>query len=175
MIEKHIPASRIALNPVVVDDSKRGEPTRCPLDEHALLARLAVIRSRPASQPKKTWETCNQHFTCPNGEECWYLSEDFHNEENAGIHNKDPVPEDFVKIWNEYIGKRDLKIRNQTLDDVVSGIQGLNRTKPYLNSNDKFAMNGRMEVMSLVESLRTWKAHPVKKRKEMEFLEDVVR
>ncbi len=38
--ERQIPESRIALNPVVVDDSKRGEPTRCPLDEHALVERL---------------------------------------------------------------------------------------------------------------------------------------
>ena len=41
-------------------------------------------RSRPAPPPK-TWESCMEHVTCPNGEECWYLSEDFHNEEKAAI------------------------------------------------------------------------------------------
>ena len=39
-----------------------------------------TIRSRPhASTPQKTWESCHEHFACPNGEECWYLSEDYHN------------------------------------------------------------------------------------------------
>jgi len=39
-----------------------------------------TIRSRPhASTPQKTWELCHERFTCPNGEECWYLSEDYHN------------------------------------------------------------------------------------------------
>jgi len=38
--------------------------------------------------PKKTWEDCRQHFTCPNGEECWYLSDDYHNDEKVTIHNE---------------------------------------------------------------------------------------
>lgn len=41
MTERHIPESRIALNPVVIDDSKREAANRKdPLDEHALIARL---------------------------------------------------------------------------------------------------------------------------------------
>ena len=40
MTERHIPESRIALNPVVIDDSKREVPHPKPLDEHALLTRL---------------------------------------------------------------------------------------------------------------------------------------
>ena len=57
-------------------------------------------RSRPAPSPK-TWESCMEHVTCPNGEECWYLSEDFHNEEKAAIA---------------------VKARNQTLNDVRAAL-----------------------------------------------------
>ena len=57
-------------------------------------------RSRPAPPPK-TWESCMEHVTCPNGEECWYLSEDFHNEEKAAIA---------------------VKARNQTLNDVRAAL-----------------------------------------------------
>lgn len=39
--DRHIPESHIAINPVVIDDSKRGyTPTPRPLDEHSLITRL---------------------------------------------------------------------------------------------------------------------------------------
>jgi hypothetical protein len=38
--------------------------------------------------PRKTWENCRQHVTCPDGEDCWYLSDDYHNDEKATIHNE---------------------------------------------------------------------------------------
>lgn len=41
MTERTIPKSRIALNPIVIDDSKRQSTEHhCPLDEHALVERL---------------------------------------------------------------------------------------------------------------------------------------
>jgi hypothetical protein len=43
-------------------------------------------RSNPATQPARTWENCVHHFTCPDGEECWYLSEDcYANQHHAAI------------------------------------------------------------------------------------------
>ena len=59
----------------------------------------ALVAPTTISPAKKTWETCNRHFTCPNGEECWYLSEDFHNEEKAAIRNQTI---DEFKKWNPF-------------------------------------------------------------------------
>ena len=54
-----------------------------------------TIRSRPhASTPQKTWESCHEHFTCPNGEECWYLSEDYHKDQINAIRKR--VLDEFV-------------------------------------------------------------------------------
>jgi len=42
------------------------------------------VRSRPhTSTPLKTWESCYEKFTCPNGEDCWYLSEDYHKDNDT--------------------------------------------------------------------------------------------
>ena len=37
-----------------------------------------VNSSRPLPTAPRTWETCGKHFTCPDGEECWYGSEDYY-------------------------------------------------------------------------------------------------
>ena len=45
------------------------------------------IRSRPHTSTPKTWESCHEHFMCPTGEECWYLSEDYHKDQITAIRN----------------------------------------------------------------------------------------
>jgi hypothetical protein len=40
---------------------------------------ISDTRSRPAPSPeKRTYQSCNMHFSCPDGEECWYWSEDYY-------------------------------------------------------------------------------------------------
>lgn len=38
---------------------------------------------------KLTWEKCNLHFGCDEGEECWFSSEDYYNDCGKGSVNHD--------------------------------------------------------------------------------------
>jgi hypothetical protein len=43
------------------------------------------MKFQPVLEECKTndrkWETCNIRFTCPEGEDCWFASEEYYKEE----------------------------------------------------------------------------------------------
>ena len=85
-----------------------------------------TIRSRPhASTPQKTWESCHEHFTCPNGEECWYLSEDYHKDQINAIRKR-----------------------------VLKDIGGYLSSNSFFMHTGKQAMVGLVDLVEYLESLR---------------------
>ena len=62
-------------------DTWLGEHGIDDLQRMQIYSRLTLDPSRPHTSTPKTWESCHEHFMCPTGEECWYLSEDYHKDQ----------------------------------------------------------------------------------------------
>ena len=54
-------------------------------------------RTRPAPAPDiLTYEKCGKKYSCPDGEECWYLSQDYHWDCGQGAAKISKVREDIA-------------------------------------------------------------------------------
>jgi len=63
-----------------------------------LRCRIESWKGRPDMKSYRTYETCHKHFSCPDGEECWYLSADYYWDCGNGA----------SRLFDEYIrGKND--------------------------------------------------------------------
>jgi hypothetical protein len=82
-------------------------PAPPPCSNPELCSLLNEAKHRPATG-SKTWEACHEHFTCPNGEECWYLGADYNELQKEIGESMDYI--DWDSIEAVYIRMREKKV-----------------------------------------------------------------
>ena len=94
----------------------------------------------PASgSERRTYQTCNKHFSCPDGEECWYWSEDYYWDCGRG-----------AQILMEAEKKAAAHAREKVLDEMRDLIRN---AKKYgsIEPEELFHYTG---LLTMIESLR---------------------